>query len=113
MNSNRPDITDEDIGMRTFQIRKEKAAERALDRLRAGLKDNWAIFSQKDVADLEWILGELWAFEKRTEWDDLHFSKLTPDDVVRILELTRELRKEHRDTVETFEKVAEIVRNRD
>lgn len=113
MNGNRPDITDEDIGMRAFQLRKEKAAERALDRLRAGLKDNWAMFTQRDVADLGWILGELWAYEKRTEWEDLHFSKLTAEDVVTILDLTRTLRQESHDTVETFEKVAQIVRNRD
>lgn len=112
MNSNRPDITDEDIGMRAFQLRKEKAAERALDRLRAGLKDNWAIFSQKDITDLGWMLGELWAYEKRDEWENLHFSKLSPEDVQNIIELARELRKEPHDMVESFERVAEIVRAR-
>lgn len=110
MNSNRPDISDEDIGMRAFQLRKEKAVERAVERLRAGLKDNWAMFSQRDLTDLNWIFGELWAYVSRTEWDDLHFSKIGADDVIAILELARELRKEQINTVDTLEKVAAIIR---
>jgi hypothetical protein len=112
MNSNRPDISDEDIGMRAFQLRKEKAVERAVERLRAGIKDSWAMFSQRDLADLNWIFGEVWAYLSRAEWDDLHFSKLSEDDVVAVLELTRELRKEQINTVDTFEKVAAIVRKK-
>ena len=38
MHSNRPDVTDEEIGMRTFQLRKAKAGERAMERLREGMK---------------------------------------------------------------------------
>jgi hypothetical protein len=113
MSPKRPDITDEDIGMRAFQIRKEKAVERALDRVRAGLKDDWAAFSQRDIADLSWILGEVWAYQKRSCWDDLHFSKLRPSDVVEIVTLARELKEEQRNSVETIEKVTEIILSRD
>ena len=113
MNRNRPDVSDEDIGMRTFQIRKEKAVERALERLRAGLKDNWSMFTQKDLVDLDWILGELWAHENRSEWEELHFSKLSPEDVYHIIEAARELKSESRNSVETLERIATIIRARD
>ncbi|MBN1192641.1 MAG: hypothetical protein JXA36_02965 [Coriobacteriia bacterium] len=112
MNSNRPDVTDEDIGMRAFHIRKAKAVERAIDRLRQGIRPSWDMFTQKDLADLNWILGELWAFEKRADWEDLHFSKLTPEDVVDIVAISRKLREDPHDTVETLEHIGDIIRIR-
>lgn len=112
MNGNRPDTTDEDIGRRAFQLRKEKATERAIDRLRQGIKSDWAMFSQHDIADLNWIIGELWAFEKRLDWEDLHFSKLTTEDTQAIIALGRELKENSQHSVETLERVGEIIRAR-
>ncbi|MGB4592354.1 MAG: hypothetical protein WBI63_01080 [Coriobacteriia bacterium] len=112
MNSNRPDVSDEDIGMRAFQIRKEKAVERSLDRLRQGLKKNWAVLTQHDIADLSWIIGELWAFEKRLDWEDLHFSKLTPEDTQAIIEMARDLQENAHNSVETLERIGDIIRAR-
>ena len=112
MNSGRPDITDEDIGMRAFQIRKAKAVERATERIRQGLKGDWAMFTQRDLADLGWILGELWAYEKRADWEDLHFSKLTAEDVQGMIADGRELREESHNTVEALERIGELVRSR-
>jgi hypothetical protein len=112
MNGNRPDTTDEDIGRRAFQLRKEKATERALDRLRQGLKSNWSVLTQHDLQDLSWILGELWAFEKRLDWEDLHFSKLTIEDTQAIIELGRGLQSGELHSVETLEHAGDIVRAR-
>lgn len=112
MNSNRPDTTDEDIGRRAFQLRKEKATERALDRLRQGLKGDWGMFTQDDLEDLSWILGELWAFENRLDWEDLHFSKLTAEDTQKIISLGRALQENAQHSVETLETVGDIVRAR-
>ncbi len=113
MNNNRPDVRDEDIGMRAFQIRKAKAVERAIDRLRQGIKSDWGMFTQRDLNDLNWIFGELWAYEKRADWEDLHFSKLTAEDVTQIIEIARTLREDPHNTVETLERVGDIVRARD
>jgi hypothetical protein len=112
MNGNRPDVRDEDIGMRAFQLRKAKAVERAMERLRQGVKSNWSMFTQHDLRDLEWMMGELWAYEKRADWEDLHFSKLTPEDVVGIIEISRRLRESPTNTVETLEQVGDIIRAR-
>ncbi len=110
--NNRPDLTDEDIGMRAFQIRKAKAVERAIDRLRQGIRASWEMFTQRDLTDLSWMIGELWAYEKRADWEELHFSKLTPEDVFEIIAIARELRENPHNTVETLERVGEMVRAR-
>ena len=113
MNSGRPDMTDEDIGMRAFQLRKAKAVERAIERIRQGLKADWGMFTQRDLADLNWILGELWSYEKRDSWDNLHFSKLTTEDIQGMLEQSRELQQENaHNTVETLMTIGELVRSR-
>lgn len=108
----KPELTDEEIGMRTFQLRKAQAVERAMDRVRRGLGDDWALLSQRDLDDMEWILGEVWAYLTRADWDDLHFSKLTLEDVQEIIALSRALQDESRNTVETIQQVAEIIRSR-
>lgn len=113
MNGNKPDLNDEDVGMRAFQIRKAKAVERAMERLRQGLRDTWPMFSQHDLADLGWMIGELWAYEKRADWEELHFSKLNADDVLEIIAISRKLREDPHNTVETLERVGDIVRARD
>ena len=112
MNSNRPDTTDEDIGRRAFQLRKEKATERAMDRLRQGLKASWSMFTQHDLQDLSWIIGELWAFEKRLDWEELHFSKLTAEDTQAIIALARTLQENAQHSVETLERAGDIIRVR-
>lgn len=112
MDTSRPELNDEDIGMRAFQVRKAKAVERAMDRLRQGLKHHWGMLTRKDLDDLSWIFGELWAFEKRADWEELHFSALTPEDVQAILAMARTLREAPRDTVETLERVGDVIRAR-
>lgn len=110
MSTNRPDYNDEDIGRRAFQIRKERAIERTLDRVRQGLKSSWGMFTHKDVEDLGWMIGELWAFEKRADWEEMHFGKLSPEEVFEIVQTARALRENPHDTVETLERVGDIVR---
>jgi hypothetical protein len=112
MSPNRPDVREEDIGMRAFQIRKAKAVERAVERLRHGIMPSWPMFTQRDLADLDWMIGELWAYEKRADWEDLHFSKLTPEDVLAIIAIGRGLRENPTNTVGSLERVGDIIRAR-
>jgi hypothetical protein len=112
VNNNRPDVRDEDIGMRAFEMRKAKAVERAIDRIRQGIRTDWAAYTQRDLNDLDWMLGELWAYEKRADWEDLKFSKLTFEDVTHIITTARGLRENPHNTVETLEAVGDIIRER-
>lgn len=109
MGMQRPDVSDEDIGMRAFQIKKAKAVERAAERMRAGLKADWGTLSQHEIEELDWVLGELWAYVARSEWDDLHFGKLTLHDLRLILGFGRELRKHSRNAVDILNDVNGVV----
>lgn len=109
MNGQRPDVTDEDIGMRAFHIRKERAVERATDRLRRGLGHDWDMFTQKEIELLEWALGEMWALEDRADWENLHFSKLRAHDVRTILGYARELQARSRPSVDCIRDIEQLV----
>jgi len=112
MSNQRPEITDEEIGIRAFKIRRAKAVERTLERMRKGLRESWSMFSQRDLHDLSWMIGEVWAYVPRAEWEDLHFGKLTAEEVVEIIGMARTLQAVPHNTVETTEKVIDMVRAR-
>jgi len=103
MNGQRPDVSDEEIGMRTFQLRKAQAVERATERMRQGLGTEWAKFSNPEIEALGFALGELWAYVAHSEWDSLHFSMLGVTDARRILNFARELVTHKRNSVEVLQ----------
>lgn len=109
MNNQRPDVTDEEIGMRTFQIRKAQAVERATERLRQGLGTEWAKFTGPEIEAIGYVLGELWAYIAHTEWDDLKFSTLSITDVRRILNFARELVGHKRNSVDVLQDVHALI----
>lgn len=109
MNNQRPDVSDEEIGMRTFQIRKARAVERAMERMRQGMKAEWAMLSMGEVEALGWVLGELWAYVAHSEWDELHFSNLRMVDVQAILGFAREIAKHSRNSVDVLQDVNKVV----
>ena len=108
MNNQRP-VTDEEIGMRTFQIRKARAVERAMERMRQGLKSEWSLLSLAEVEALGWVLGELWAYVARAEWEDLHFSKLKTEDIRTILGYAREIANHDRNSVDVLQDIYKVV----
>jgi hypothetical protein len=109
MGNQRPDVTDEEIGMRTFQIRKARAVERAMERMRQGLRSEWSLLSHAEIEALGWVLGELWAYAARNDWEDLHFSKLTSADVREILGFAREIANHDRNSVDVLQDVYKVV----
>ncbi len=105
----RPEVTDEEIGIRTFQMRKARAVERAVERIRQGLKDDWPKFTEPEIEALGFVLGELWAYIKHTDWDELRFSALTVTDVRRILNYSRELVNRKRNAVDVLQDVDSVI----
>lgn len=95
--------------MRTLELRKAQAVERAVDRIRAALGTEWASLTDEEITQLEWVLGELWAYVTRTDWDALHFGRLRMHNVWRILVFGRELRVRSRSTVDILHDVVRIV----
>ena len=109
MSVNRPDVTDEDIGMRAFQLRKERAIERAAERVRRGLGHEWDMLTQSEIDLFGWALGELWALEDRSDWENMHFSKLKATDVRAIIGHAKTLRDRSRPSVEVIREIEQIV----
>jgi hypothetical protein len=109
MNGQRPDVTDEEIGMRTFQLRKARAVERATDRMRQGLGKEWSTLSGPEIEAIGYALGELWAYIAHSEWDDLRFSTLDIDDARTILDFARELVDHQRNSVEVLKDVHTLI----
>jgi len=105
-----PDVTDEDIGIRAFKVKKAKAVERAVQRLRQGLGEQWNHLNDSEIEELEWVLGELWAYVARAEWDQLAFGRLTMSEVIRVLTLGSELRRHARNSIDILRDVETIVK---
>ena len=80
----KPDIDDEAIGMKAFHLRKERSAERAIEKIRQSLGTDWAKLSIAEINLLSWVLGETWAYAARAKWDKIPFSAAKLKDVMQI-----------------------------
>lgn len=112
MRSQRPDVSDEDLGIRAHKLRQAQAVQREIERIRHGLKQEWAALTDREIEELEWVLGELWAYVPRDEWEALHFGLLQMLDIRKILLLGRQLRKHERPSVEILDDIKELVSNK-
>jgi hypothetical protein len=111
MYDRRPDVSDEDLGIRAFHIKRAKAVERAIERLRHGLGPMWSELSDSEIEEIEWVLGELWTHMVRAEWEELAFGRLTMGDLVRIMSLGSELRRHARPSTDILRDVEEVVKS--
>ena len=104
-----PDVTDEDLGIRAFQIKKAKAVERAVQLVRHSLGTNWTDLTTEEIEEFEWVLGEVWAYVARAHWDDLRFGHVTLRDVIKILTLGSQLRRHARNNIDILREVDAII----
>lgn len=109
MYNQHPDVNDEDLGIRAFQIKKAKAAERAIQLIRHGLGASWTELNSEEIEELDWVLGELWAYVARSKWDMMHFGHLTMRDVIKILTLGSQMRRHARNNIEVLREVEAII----
>lgn len=106
-----PEITPEERGRRAFQLQKERAAENASARIRAGLGQDWKLLSSDDVRILNAALGEAWIRVGRERWGRIAFSGLGKADVETIIDLGKRIQKGEEEgtiiqrMIETLEKL--------
>jgi hypothetical protein len=105
----RPEHNDEDLGIRAFQVKRAKAVERATQLIRHGLGPSWSELNTDEIEELEWVLGELWAYVSRHVWDDLHFGLLAMRDIIKMLTLGSQLRRHARGSIEILREVEAII----
>ncbi len=105
----RPEVNDEDLGIRAFQVKRGKAVERAVQMVRHGLGPSWTELNEDEIEEFEWVLGELWAYLAHHTWDELHFGLLTMRDIIKILTLGSQLRRHARGSIEILRDVEAII----
>jgi hypothetical protein len=81
-----PEITDDNLGRRLFQIQKEKAVEDALEKIRRRTGTDWPSVTATDNEALKEILGELWTSIDRSRWGSYSFSKLSKEDIGALID---------------------------
>ncbi|MRS11967.1 MAG: hypothetical protein EG823_02710 [Actinobacteria bacterium] len=86
-------VNDEDLGIRLHEVNRQRAVDRAVERLHHGLRADWHYLTPEDHKNLQWVLGEMWSIDSREEWDRLHFSKLTLDDTRLLVGVGDRLRR--------------------
>lgn len=89
----KPDLTDEDVGIRTFKLRKEKAVERAMEKIRRSLGRSFLQFTKDDIESLEWALGECWTMVGFYDWENVTFSSLKLEEIREIISITQDIFK--------------------
>lgn len=102
-------VSDEDIGIRAFKVRQAKAVERAVERLRHGLGPVWKDLTEEEIEEVEWILGELWKYVSRSQWDAMRFGHLGMGEVARMLALGSQLRRHARPSTEILDEIRALV----
>jgi len=106
-----PDVSDEDLGIRAFQIKRAKAVERAVERIRHGIGADWSELNEDEIEELEWVLGELWSYVARHDWDDLQFGHLNLSNIIRILTYGNQMRRHARSSIDILRDVENVVRS--
>jgi hypothetical protein len=104
-----PDVTDEDLGILAFQIRRAKSVERAIQLIRHGLGKSWGDLKEEEIEELEWVLGEVWSYVERDHWDKLRFGRITIRDIIKMLTLGSQMRRHARNNVEILHELDDIL----
>jgi hypothetical protein len=102
--------TDESLGIRLHEVNRQRAVERAVERMRFGLKADWFYLTQEDIHNLQWLLGEIWAVTARDEWEDLHFGFLGIGETRKVVGAADRLRRHGVQRMATIDAVRELVR---
>ena len=84
-------VTDEELGIKSFHIRRDRAVEQSIEKIRQKLGNDWLILTFKDTQTLHWILGEIWSFIAHDNWDKILFSEIEFKDIKKILNISEEI----------------------
>lgn len=103
------DVNEEELGIRAFQIKRAKAVERAVQLIRHALGAQWSDLTGDEIEELEWVLGELWAYVARPDWDGLRFGHLTMRDIIKILTFGSQMRRHARNNIEVLKDIHAVI----
>ncbi|MBN2247524.1 MAG: hypothetical protein JW733_02365 [Coriobacteriia bacterium] len=102
---------DESLGIRLYEVNRQRAVDRAIERTRYALGADWHYLTTDDHDTLRWITGELWATTARDEWETFRFSKLDLRAVQRLVSIGDRLRRHRTGRASALENAAGVVRS--
>lgn len=102
---------DENLGIRLHEVNRQRAVDRAVERMRYALGADWHYLTTDDHATLRWITGELWSTTARSEWDTFRFSKLDYQSVRRLIGIGDRLGRHKTGRAIALESAASVVRS--
>ena len=82
-----PDVTKTEIGRRMYQLHKEKGVEKIIEKMRRNIGPEWKAFTGDEIHLLERLLSAAWANIEQSKWDQIQFSRMSKDDVRRVLDV--------------------------
>ena len=82
-----PDVTKTEIGRRMYPLHKEKSVEKIIEKMRNNVGPDWKSFTGDEIHLLERLLSAAWANAEQSKWDKIPFSRISKDDVRRILDV--------------------------
>ncbi len=85
------DVTEEGIGLRSFLLRKERASERAIEKIRHHIGHDWQNLTIKEIDKLSWALGETWATMSYHSWETIQFSAMDLAAVKKVIDIADEV----------------------
>lgn len=84
-------VTDEELGIKSFHLRRDRAVEQSIEKIRQKLGNDWQNLTFRDTQTLHWILGEIWSFIAHDNWDKILFSELEYKDLKKILAISEDI----------------------
>ena len=86
-----PDVSRTEIGRRMFQLQKEKAVEKVIEKIRQNIGSEWKTLLTADVHLLERLLEAAWVNTDKAAWEKIRFATCSKEDVQRILSVARSI----------------------
>ncbi len=102
-------IDDEELGIGSYHIKRQQAVERAMEKARGSVPDAWKELSQHDLEVLNWVLGEVWAFSGRQQWDAIAFSGMTLPALVKVIQIGDQVVHREKEGQSGFSEAANIL----
>ena len=102
-------MTNDERGRRVFQIHREMAVEKAIEKIRQSVGQDWKVYSVTDIDLLKYMLGESWISLDRRKWEGFTFTRLSKDDLDRIIMTAKQVKKKERTESDAVRNVIEIL----
>jgi hypothetical protein len=104
-----PEISNDERGRRRFQIQKEQAVEKVMDKLRTALGPEFHAFTAAELENVKYVLGETWVSMERATWERCSFTRLKKSDVDYIAQYGKQARRSQRAERRAVEKVSALL----